>query len=30
MPLAKLEEIMRYWRTSYDWRKVEAKLNALP
>ena len=21
---------MRYWGTDYDWRKVEAKLNALP
>jgi pimeloyl-ACP methyl ester carboxylesterase len=28
--LAKFEELMRYWGTDYDWRKVEAKLNALP
>ncbi len=28
--LAKLKELVRYWGTSYDWRKVEAKLNALP
>ena len=21
---------MNYWRTGYDWRKAEAKLNALP
>ena len=21
---------MRYWGTDYDWRKVEAKLNAVP
>ncbi len=21
---------MRYWATGYDWRKVEARLNALP
>jgi pimeloyl-ACP methyl ester carboxylesterase len=29
-PLAKLQDLMRYWETEYDWRKVEAKLNALP
>ena len=28
--LAKLQELVRYWRTDYDWRKAEAKLNALP
>ncbi len=28
--LAKLQEIVRYWGTDYDWRKVEARLNALP
>ena len=28
--LAKLQELIRYWGTDYDWRKVEAKLNALP
>jgi pimeloyl-ACP methyl ester carboxylesterase len=28
--LAKFEELIRYWRTDYDWRKAEAKLNALP
>jgi pimeloyl-ACP methyl ester carboxylesterase len=28
--LAKLQELVRYWRTDYDWRKVEAKLNGLP
>jgi pimeloyl-ACP methyl ester carboxylesterase len=28
--LAKLQELMRYWRTDYDWRKAEAKLDALP
>ena len=28
--LAKLQELVRYWGTDYDWRKVEAKLNALP
>ena len=29
-PLAKLQELVRYWGTGYDWRKFEAKLNALP
>jgi pimeloyl-ACP methyl ester carboxylesterase len=24
------EELARYWRTNYDWRMAEAKLNALP
>jgi pimeloyl-ACP methyl ester carboxylesterase len=28
--LAKLQELVRYWGSSYDWRKVEARLNALP
>lgn len=28
--LAMLQELVRYWGTDYDWRKVEAKLNALP
>jgi pimeloyl-ACP methyl ester carboxylesterase len=28
--LAKIQELVRYWRTDYDWRKAEAKLNALP
>jgi hypothetical protein len=28
--LAMLQELARYWETDYDWRKVEAKLNALP
>jgi len=30
MPLALIRELARYWATDYDWRKVEAKLNALP
>ncbi|MFZ0976883.1 MAG: epoxide hydrolase family protein, partial [Solirubrobacteraceae bacterium] len=29
-PLAKLRELVRYWGTEYDCRRVEAKLNALP
>ncbi|MEA2846896.1 MAG: hypothetical protein QOG78_2177, partial [Rhodospirillaceae bacterium] len=28
--LAKLQRLVRYWGTDYDWRKGEAKLNALP
>ena len=28
--LGKLQEIVRYWGTDYNWRKVEAQLNALP
>jgi pimeloyl-ACP methyl ester carboxylesterase len=30
VPLAKLQELVRYWGTDYDWRKIEARLNALP
>ena len=30
VPLAMLRELVRYWQTDYDWRKVEARLNALP
>jgi pimeloyl-ACP methyl ester carboxylesterase len=29
-PLVPLQELVRYWGADYDWRKVEAKLNALP
>lgn len=25
-----MKELVRYWQTEYDWRKAEAKLNALP
>jgi pimeloyl-ACP methyl ester carboxylesterase len=28
--LAKLQELVRYWGTDYDWRQAEARLNALP
>jgi len=28
--LAKLQPLVHYWGTDYDWRKAEAKLNALP
>jgi hypothetical protein len=28
--LGPLQELARYWATDYDWRRAEAKLNALP
>ena len=28
--LEALQALVRYWETDYDWRKAEAKLNALP
>jgi pimeloyl-ACP methyl ester carboxylesterase len=28
--LAKIQPLVRYWGTAYDWRKAEARLNALP
>jgi pimeloyl-ACP methyl ester carboxylesterase len=30
VPLAMMQELARYWGTDYDWRKCEARLNALP
>jgi pimeloyl-ACP methyl ester carboxylesterase len=30
VPLATIQRLARYWATEYDWRKVEAKLQALP
>jgi len=30
VPLAMSQELARHWATDYDWRKCEAKLNALP
>jgi pimeloyl-ACP methyl ester carboxylesterase len=30
VPLAMLQGLVRYWQTDYDWRNVEARLNALP
>jgi pimeloyl-ACP methyl ester carboxylesterase len=29
-PLAKLQALVAYWRTGYDWRRCEAKLNSFP
>jgi len=28
--LATMQQLVHYWQTGYDWRKVEARLNALP
>ena len=28
--LATLKQLLRHWESNYDWRKVEARLNALP
>ena len=28
--LGTMQKLARYWATDYDWRKIEAKLNALP
>src|SRR6185436_11528300 len=28
--LATMQALARYWATEYDWRRVEARLNALP
>jgi len=30
VPLATMKALANYWATDYDWRKVEAKLNAYP
>ena len=30
VPLATMQELARYWATEHDWRRCEAKLNALP
>jgi pimeloyl-ACP methyl ester carboxylesterase len=28
--LKTVQQLLRYWQTDYDWRRIEAKLNALP
>jgi hypothetical protein len=28
--LATIQRLARYWATEYDWRKIEAKMSALP
>lgn len=30
IPLANMQQLVDYWRTQYDWRQAEDKLNALP
>ena len=30
VPLATMRELAKYWASEYDWRKAEARLNALP
>jgi pimeloyl-ACP methyl ester carboxylesterase len=30
VPLATVQKLARYWGSEYDWRKVEARLNAVP
>ena len=30
VPLATMQELARYWATDYDWRRCEARLQALP
>src|SRR5919197_1836489 len=30
VPLGYLQQLTEYWRTTYDWRKHEAKLNEFP
>jgi pimeloyl-ACP methyl ester carboxylesterase len=30
VPLKTVQQLLRYWQTDYDWRKVEAQLNAQP
>ena len=30
VPLATVQQLAHYWATEYDWRKVEARLTAVP
>jgi pimeloyl-ACP methyl ester carboxylesterase len=30
VPLKTIQQVLRHWQTEYDWRKVEARLNAVP
>jgi pimeloyl-ACP methyl ester carboxylesterase len=30
VPLETVQQLLSYWQNDYDWRKVEARLNALP
>jgi Epoxide hydrolase N terminus len=30
VPLKTVQQVLRHWQTEYDWRKVEARINAVP
>jgi pimeloyl-ACP methyl ester carboxylesterase len=30
VPLSELQDVIRYWRDGYEWRRVEAEINSLP
>src|SRR5215469_12795651 len=30
VPLKTIQQVLRHWRTNYDWRKVEARINSVP
>ena len=30
VPLKTVEQLLRHWQTKYDWRKAEARINAVP
>ena len=30
VPLAKIKALVAYWRTAYDWRRLDRRLNAYP
>lgn len=30
VPLRTIKQVLRHWQTNYDWRKVEARINAVP
>jgi len=30
VPLKTVQQVLRYWQTQYDWRRVEARLNSYP
>jgi hypothetical protein len=29
VPLKTVQQVLHHWQTDYDWRKVEARLNAV-
>jgi hypothetical protein len=30
VPLKTVQQVLSYWQSDYDWRKVQARLNAVP